>query len=374
MSANAARLVILGSSLTGLAVARDAHALGLRAAVIDTDFGIGLRSRCAEPMLMPARTSQEDILQRVLSAATPRDYLIATSDFWLRFSVANRAVLDQAFRKVLIPSNATIETCLDKAKFGKWCREQQLSAPCTWSVDEEPRPTELKPPMLIRPAKTLHGAAAARLPKAVEVHTETELSEWLARFAAEKCAALVSESLLGQSLIQFSAPFARTPEALSLFTAKKVRPAPKHCSVGSYVELVANRDVEELARRAVVALDYYGVGEAEILYSETTGRLYLIEINARPWMQYALAPASGHDFLGLLIGQPRAMRPVRQGHRWIDFESDLYNAMSGSVGEVRLGETSLFGYLRSLALANVYARFSWRDPVPALHSRLPTGR
>jgi len=92
----------------------------------------------------------------------------------------------------------------------------------------------------------------------------------------------------------------------------------------------------------------------------------LIEINARPWLQYALAPASGHDFLGALLGRPRAMRRVTDGRRWIDFDSDVFGAFSSSVGAVRLGELGLGSYLLSLLRANVYARFDLRDPMPAL--------
>jgi predicted ATP-grasp superfamily ATP-dependent carboligase len=161
-------------------------------------------------------------------------------------------------------------------------------------------------------------------------------------------------------------PFGRSADYLDVFVARKVRPAPKHCSVGSYVELAPQSEVESLARRAATALDYFGIGEVEILREDETGRLFLIEINARPWLQYALAPASGHDFLGALIGKPRSMRRVTEGRRWIDLESDVYGAFSSSVGAVRLGELGLGSYLLSLLRANVYARLDFRDLMPAL--------
>jgi predicted ATP-grasp superfamily ATP-dependent carboligase len=196
------------------------------------------------------------------------------------------------------------------------------------------------------------------------VHDEAELDKWLAAFAEQRCPAIVSESLLGKSLTQLSVPFVRTKDSLDAFVACKVRPAPKHCSVGSYVELASDPGAEQLVKRAAEALDYFGVGEAEILRAEPTGELYLIEINARPWLQYALAPASGHDFLGPLVGKPRQIRRVDR-RRWIDFDSDLYGAFSSSVGAVRRGELGLGSYLLSLLRANVYARFDFRDPMPA---------
>jgi len=98
---------------------------------------------------------------------------------------------------------------------------------------------------------------------------------------------------------------------------------------------------------------------------ESTGSLFLIEINARPWLQYALAPASGYDFLGTLVGRKRLMRRMQDGRRWINLESDLYVAFSSSIGAVRHGEVGLGAYLKSVLRANVYARFDLRDPMPA---------
>jgi predicted ATP-grasp superfamily ATP-dependent carboligase len=360
------RLVILGSSLTALAVARDAHALGMAPVVVDTRRGVAFHSRWVETIVVP--TAAEDAISRLLGPAPAQDYVIATSDAWLKFVVAHRERLEASFRGVLHPSNSALEICLDKARFGVWCAAQQIPSPRTWLAGQEPRPAGLLPPLLVRPASTIHAAApggAPRLPKAVEVHGEAELEKWLAAFAEQRCSAIVSESLLGRSLTQLSVPFVRTPNNLDAFVACKVRPAPKHCSVGSYVELTPHPEAELLVRRAATALEYFGIGEAEILRAEPTGELFLIEINARPWLQYALAPASGHDFLGALVGKPRRIRRVESGRRWIDFDSDLYGAFSSSAGAVRRGELGLGSYLLSLLRANVYARFDFRDPMPA---------
>jgi predicted ATP-grasp superfamily ATP-dependent carboligase len=126
--------------------------------------------------------------------------------------------------------------------------------------------------------------------------------------------------------------------------------------------------IEALGRRAIEMLDYYGIGEVEILRAHGRGRDYLIEINARPWLQYELAPASGHDFLGLLLDpEAPASQPIRNvGHTWIDFSADLYASFSREEGAVRAHGMSLAGYLASLARANVFARFAWNDPMPAL--------
>jgi predicted ATP-grasp superfamily ATP-dependent carboligase len=366
------QLFVLGSSLTALAVARDAHSLGMEPVVVDTRRGIAFRSRWGRSILLPETTAASALASLV--SAAKRDYLIATSDGWLKNVVAQRNALDEAFISVLHPSNSALDICLDKSKFGAWCLSQGISSPRSWLAGREARPAGLVAPLLVRPASTLHavaGSAAPKLPKAIEVHSEAELTGWLAKFAEQNCAAIVSQSLLNESLTQFSVPFVRAVDNFEAFVARKLRPAAKHCSVGSYVELVSQPEVEQLARHAAESLNYFGIGEAEILRVESTGQLFLIEINARPWLQYALAPASGHDFLGALVGRARSTRRVKQGLRWIDFESDVYNAFSSSVGAVRLGEIGLGSYLMSLLRANVYARFDLYDPMPAFRRSEP---
>ena len=142
------------------------------------------------------------------------------------------------------------------------------------------------------------------------------------------------------------------------------------CQTGTCVEMCVDNRVEQLARNAIEGLNYFGIGEVEILRDTQTGKDYLIEINARPWLQYALAPASNHDFLGLVLGLPPAPNkaPVRAGKTWISLRSDLFVAFSRSVGTVRHGRLGLFAYLRSLVRSNVFALFDWRDLRPFLRS------
>src|SRR5262249_935639 len=127
-----------------------------------------------------------------------------------------------------------------------------------------------------------------------------------------------------------------------------------------------------IAGKAADALDYFGIGEMEILFDRASGRHLVIEINARPWLQYALAPASGHDFLGLVLSLPSRQPTVgvTEGRRWLNLGDDLVNGFSGSVGEVRHGRTTAGAYFASVIRSNVFALLDWRDPAPLLASLL----
>jgi predicted ATP-grasp superfamily ATP-dependent carboligase len=360
-----------------LAVARDAHEHGIEPVVVDLGEGVAHQSRWVHAEVLAEQSPADTTLRHVLSLSRPSGAaLVATSDAWLRWLMGERAALERAFT-VLHPSNESLHLCLNKWAFVAWCAGHDLSTPRFWHVGAQDRPSGLQSPFLLRPVQTLHGGTlgSTGIPKAVEAKDEQELQDWLGRFAQARCDVLVTESLLGRPLIQYSVPFARARGHTISFVARKIRPSPQRCAVGTLVELSPEPGVETLALQAAEALDYFGVGEAEILKDISTGRSYLVEINARPWLQYALAPASGHDFLGLLLQVNDARRrPVKLGRCWIDLRSDLFGAFSRSVGEVRHGNLGALEYLASLLRVNVCARFSWRDPAPALwrparHSR-----
>ena len=362
-------LVILGASITGLAVARDAHRHGLRTIVLDSADGPGLHSRRATPINVGLVT-EAATLNRVLSLGGPQIALISTSDDWIRFVIEHRSLLNSTYGLIVQPENATLDLCLDKMAFSEWCVTSGLPCPNAWIPGMGLRPTSLGFPVLLRPVRTLHGNRELGLPKAVEVGTETELAHWLEQFAAKRVIPLVTESLLGRPLEQYSVPFARRDRDTMLFTARKVRPSAELCQAGTCVELCVDERIEHLGRTAIERLDYFGIGEVEILRDTQSGEDYLIEINARPWLQYALAPASNHDFLGLVLNLPAAANrtPLRDGKTWVSLNQDLFVAFSRSIGMVRHGRVGLISYLRSLARSNVFALFDWRDPRPFLLS------
>ncbi len=202
--------------------------------------------------------------------------------------------------------------------------------------------------------------------KVLQAESPADLRRCLERFSELNLTPVVTESLLTQRVLQYSIPVARGHGRMMSFVASKVRPTPDMCDVGSYVELSPAPVVEELACRVMDELDYFGIGEVEILHSADTERSYLIEVNARPWLQYSLAPASGHDLLGLVLGDEVRPAPAlrKQGLRWIYFRSDLTVCFSRRHGLVWRGRLGLVDYLRSLVRANVWAIFSFRDPRP----------
>lgn len=361
------RLVVLGNSVTALAVARHSRALGFETIVADQDRGIAQRSSGARVIDLNQPLDQQK-LEALCNLGGRKSFLLSTADSWLRFVMTHRASLQQSFAAILHPVNETLEICLSKQNFSAWCVANGFDMPRWFGPLDRERLAAVTFPIIVRPDRTLHSLPHAGLPKAKEVNSIDECRTLLGRYEAAGVTPVATESLLHRGVIQYSVPFAKVGERILSFCARKLRPSPDWCATGTYVEICEAPEIEKLARRAVETLDYYGIGEVEILHSAESGKSYLIEINARPWVQYALAPASGHNLLGFVLeGRNDASRPItKTGLRWMDFRSDFYVCFSRDAGMVRNGRLSFGAYVKSVLAANVYAKFNLLDLRPCL--------
>lgn len=363
------QLVILGSGISALAVVRSAHRLGVTPIVFDTEQEIATASRLARLELHPGRHRDELVpLLATLGRQSP-SFLISTADAWLRVLAAHRPELELAYERILHPANEALAICLSKEKFTIWCERNALPAPRLYRVDAAFRLDAGAPifPVLLRPAETLHSSAATGVLKASEVSSRAELACRLDEFRRAGATPAISQSLLGRQLMQYSVGLARTSGRMMTIVSRKLRPWPEACSVGTLVETTEQPEVERLARHAADLLDYAGIAEIEVLHDEASGESFLIEINARPWLQFALGAATGRDLLGFVVSdgtaagnQVRAPRPAL----WLDFHADLRVCFGRDGGLVRTGRLAFADYLRSLARANVFARWSLTDMGP----------
>ncbi len=365
-------IFILGGSLTGLAVIRNAYALKLHPILVCTPGEIASSTRLAS--VVPVEQMDKSALQKIIgqSSSTERPALIATSDEWIQFIMHYRNELEQANIQILQSENHALNICLDKSSFNKWAMGKKLPVPPFFSIphheaDEyQAALNKLPYPVMLRPATSQHSNNSADLPKARAIANASDLDEALQLFQRAGVAPLVTQSLLPYPLLQHSVGIVRAGDKTRSFVAQKIRPPADYAAVGTYMSLSPNKAVEELAQLTIKKLDYFGIAEVEILERSDTGELFLIEINARPWLQYTLALKSGHDFLLFLLNsadyQPDQEKKI--GYNWIDFNSDFYLAFSNHIGLIRKRRLGLAKYIGSLIKVNAYARLALNDMTP----------
>jgi predicted ATP-grasp superfamily ATP-dependent carboligase len=278
--------------------------------------------------------------------------LIATSDRWVRWLCDHDSLLQANDIRVLHGPAKALRLCTNKRMFTCWCIQQGIPTPSLAEVGQFP--------VIMRPEETRHDLPQAVLPKAVEITNASDAERALQRYGQWGVQPLFTESLLNEPVTVFSVPVVRTPRGMRSFVVRKLRPAPRECTAGSYVVTSPDTAVEALARRVIDHLDFFGMAEVEIVRQEPSGRDFVIEVNARPWAQYSLSERAGYDFLGFLRGQsdgrPRPPRPAY----WLDWTSDLYQVWSRR-GMIARGELTWWSYLHSLWQANAFATFDLHD-------------
>lgn len=362
-------LVILGSSLTALAVVREASLYDVETVLIDSEKDITYYSSIPRKKYFGISKNKE-CLQCIKKITDDYDVsLVATSDRWLSFIIDFRSELDNICT-ILHANNEILQLCLDKKQFSDWCVLQGVSVPRPYSIEELNRLElqNIKLPLLMRPQNK--GDLDSSIPKTVNVTTASEMSEWIGRFQRKGIEPSISESLLGDDLLQYSVGISRKGcETRSLVLVKR-RPLPEDCAVGTYVEQVDNKDIEYFALEIIEKLDYQGIAEVEILHSLTRGRNYVIEINARPWIQFSVSKTSGVNLLEHWLcceslNNSRPLKPLKKAV-WINFTGDLFVCFSRSMGVVKGGRLAFLEYFRSLLMVNACSKFSIKDPVPFL--------
>lgn len=365
-------LFILGGSLTGLALIRNAHSLNLLPILFSRSGEISTHSQLSKLILVDDSEEQTFSLIQQQSIQFRKVFLIASSDEWIRFIISFRQQIENLGIEILQAENSVLEICLNKTKFNEWVLKEKLPAPEMFAVPNLNASNlknildEFPYPLIVRPTITNHSDANRLLLKAQNVFNSNELESCLREFKATEIYPIITQSLVPFESIQYSVAVVRKDNEVRSFVTKKIRPSIDSLSTGTFVSLSPSKDVESLACLTLDRLNYYGMAEVEILKRPDTGELFLIEINARPWLQYMLAWRSNHDFLRFLIKKDsyRCDLEKKTGFHWICFNSDLFATFSNSIGAVRNGKLRLHAYLYTLMRANVFACFFWRDLRP----------
>ncbi len=357
-------IVVLGSTVTALAIVREAHQTGRQVHVVDTLAGIAMKSRYPRKVLLSGGDDVQ-ILSELQALAGIDTALVADSDRWLRFILRQHSVLKGMFGAILHPDPKALGICLHKVNFLKWCRDNNIPAPKLYEVcSASDLDALVEYPVIVRPEETRHGDRSG-LPKAVEVRNADELRDWLLLFEKHAVRPVVCESALSTGVRQYSVGLARHQGRVISFVAEKIRPLAARCSGGCYVVGSSNLAVQMLAESTLDLLDFQGIAEVEILCDTKQGKHWVIEVNARPWVQFPLPAKAGCKLLSFALGEPLVdTSGLSADKRWLWFATDFYECFSAADGLVSTGQMSFRNYLLSVLQANAHAFWNPGDPWP----------
>jgi D-aspartate ligase len=375
-SANGVGAIVIGGDYQGLGIVRSLGRRGIPTCVIDDEHSIARFSRYTTRAVKVAslRGDEQRTVEHIVAIGRrlglEGSVLYPTREETVVAFAKHRALLEPFFRVPTPPFDVT-RWAWDKRDTYARAEALGIPAPRTWQPRNlaEVEDVDGEPPFAVKPAIKEHFIYATKA-KAWRADTHEELRKRY-KEAAELVGpgeVLVQELIPGGGSQQFAyCALFKEGRALASMVVRRTRQHPPEFGRAStFVETVEVPELEELSRRFLRSIDYYGLVELEYKLDPRDGRFKLLDINARTWGYHTLGQRAGVDFPALLhadqVGERLTLSRARPGVRWIRLMTDLPTAAV----ELAAGRLHARGYLRSLRSADTEAVFCRHDPLPGL--------
>lgn len=370
--------VILGGDANALSVARSLSRLGAKVYYIGEGGEVARHSRYCKSIDLSKAAAEDGweiaVVRYLLGHGA--DHLagavvLACSDAALELLVRHGEALRGRFR--LDESDPVAQMAmLDKLETYRHAIAAGVPTPKFWIAhsrqDVEDVRDELVYPLIVKP-RLAHRAKKQFKTKHRVVNSFDELLE---AFNAE-CEAAVEVVLMEEipggddTLCSYYTYMDADGEALFDFTKRVVRRYPVGMGLGCYHVTDNVPGIAEYSRRLLRQAGLRGLAAIEFKLDPRDGTPKLIECNARFTAANGLVAKSGVDIAAFVyrraVGLPQqAMNTFRVGlHVWdpvIDFMSFMQLR--------RMGQLSLFSWVKSLMHRQTFAFFRITDPLPAV--------
>ncbi len=302
-----------------------------------------------------------------------RPLLVYGSDDTLAFLYEHRDALESRFAMSL-NDDPLAHALFHKDRFYHLAQRRGVLVPRTLDAAETPGAArtaldDLSPPLVVKP-RSKGGRPSWQSDlfadqKALVFETREALAGHpVYRQHADEL--LVQERIDGSvtDLVSYHGFSDAAGSPLIAFCGRKLRTYPKVAGESALIEVIEDSDVQRTGEQAARRLGVVGPYKIDMIRNRRDGLLYVLEVNARFNLWNHLGAAYGINLLiaaydYLVLGREPLVSPHRRPHvRW----ADLYrNSLACRDGE-DLREVA-WSLIRA---PNVYATFSWTDPIPAV--------
>jgi predicted ATP-grasp superfamily ATP-dependent carboligase len=296
--------------------------------------------------------------------------LIPTDDRHAALLARNQSILAQHFAVATSPWKA-VKWAYDKRLTYRLAAALNIATPSTAypRSREQLAQLNLSFPVILKPAYKETENCFTRA-KAWLVHNREEL---MARYD-DACRLVGSRAIMVQELIpgngehQFAfGALCLDGKPLATVTARRLRQFPMAFGrSSSYVETTDNREVEENARRFLLALHFTGLVEIEFKHDPRDGQYKILDVNPRVWGWHTIGLQAGIDFPYLLwrLVYDKTVEDARapSGCRWLRMVTDV-PAAAVSIWQ---GAVSPGAYIKGLRRPREAAVFARDDPLPVV--------
>jgi D-aspartate ligase len=380
--------------LGGLNIIRALGLAGLPVIVAATESheAVFASRYCSGRLQLPSLDNQAAVADSLLAAGAQlaggigrRLPLFYGSDDWQRLVQDYRSELARHYA-LLLNDGEVADAVIEKDLFQSLAAAHGLPIPRTLEWNEL---EGLERPVLVKPRTKFAWESSAVYSRLFAHAGKARIFSSGRALLADAAAQQLREELLIQEYVggddrqiwSFHGFSDEDSQLLAWFIGRKIRTYPALTGISTHLELAHDDEVAALGRRIVSRLPLKGVFKIDLKRDPATGRLRLLEVNARYNLWHYLGAANGVNlprtaYEYLMYGKRPATVPrYRTTYRWIYLRQDwrAYRDLAAR------GELSLAAWLTSLVAAPmVCPLFAFSDPLPFFNrfyhrvkSRLP---
>ena len=302
-------VVVLNAHYTGLGIARSLSDLPVTVYGLTAETGTPARSSRRLQIVASPDTEREplaaaEFLLKFSAGLEGRPLLVPTRDHDVHFVMQHRDRLETRFDLCMAP-NEVLDRILNKQALFAVASSVGIHCPRSFEVSDsstlEAALAAIAMPVVAKPLfsrdwRRPDVRRIVRKNKAFVFESAgqvTALYEGLRGIAPQM---ILQEFIPGgdDQLVVFGSYVDRNGVPRAQLTARKVLQHPRVCGNGVAIRAeTMPPDVTEHSLALLKALNYRGVSELEFKRDATSGRLALIEMNARHWDQHRLSDAVG---------------------------------------------------------------------------------
>jgi predicted ATP-grasp superfamily ATP-dependent carboligase len=334
--------------------------------------------RCLLPPLSNQAAVAEVLLavgDRLVTQLGCRVPLFYGNDDFLDLIYAHREALEK--RYLLLLNEPEIgHALIDKDRFEALARSRSLPVPRTlyWDGTGADALALATGPVIVKPKVKLGWDESPIYLRLVGGQGKAKIFENGRKLMDNPLASRLKDQLIVQEYLpgsdgclwSFHGYADEQGELLAGFVGHKLRTYPALTGMSSYLEMVHDEEVAASGRHVVAQVPLKGVFKIDFKRDAVSGRLHVLEINARFNLWHHMGARNGinlpqlaYDYL--VHGKRPAGAAYRTTFRWVYMRLDFqaYRELAAQ------GKLSLGSWLLSLLLSRkVYTLFSWTDPIP----------
>jgi len=365
--------IITGGDFQGLGVIRSLGRRGIPVHVLDHELSIGRFSRyCKSYTVAPNPAKEKEYVSFLMAYGRrlrPEKWvLFANSDQVVGLLSKHKKILEEYYL-IPTPDWEVIKYVYNKKNAYQLAESLGIPAPKTYypldTGDLEKIGVSF--PVIIKPATRDFFFGTFRK-KAFLIRNKQQLLQVYKMVCdfMDPSEVLIQEFIpVGPKHLYSFCPFFKEGKVVTRIMARRSRQHPMDFGQATtYAETVHIPIMEEMGKRFLEKIGYYGLAEVEFMYDTRDQKYKFLEVNARVWGWHTLAIGAGIDLPYLLFrdmtGQPLQPPLSANEVKWIRLITDVPTVIT----EMIKGRMSLKSYWQSLKGKKEFAVLSLDDPLP----------